>query len=318
MNILITGWAWFVWSNITKVLLEKWNKIISIDNFVLWQKKYINEFLENKNYIFIEEDLLNIEKIIPYFNNIDLVIHLAANSDISKWAKITNIDLNIWTIVTYNVLEAMRLNNVKKIIFASSSAIYWIAEKIPTKENDWPLLPISLYWASKLACEWLVSSFCHNYWIKSWIYRFWNVIWRNSTHWAAYDFVHKLKENPSKLLILWNWKQKKPYIYIDDLINWILLWFEKSNDEVNYFNLSTIWNSNVDYIAECIINHIWLKDVTIEYTWWSQWWKWDVPEVELSTSKINSIWWNPKYSSDEAVFFWTKDIVEQNYFKKQI
>jgi len=318
MKILITWWAGFVASNITKVLLQRWDEIISIDNFVLWQKKYIEKFLDNKNYTFVEGDLMDFESIEQLFKWIDLVIHLAANSDISSWAKITNIDLNIWTIVTYNVLEAMRLHEVKQIIFASSSAIYWLAEKIPTKENDGPLLPISLYWASKLACEWLITAFWHNYWITSWIYRFWNVIWRNSTHWATYDFVHKLMNDDSKLLILWNGKQRKPYIYIDDLIDGILYWYSNSKSEVNFFNLSTTWNSCVDYIAESIIQHMWLKNVNIEYSWWTQWWKWDVPQVELSTEKINLLGWTPKYSSDEAVWQGTKDIVVQIYFNKEL
>ncbi|EKD66190.1 MAG: hypothetical protein ACD_49C00060G0032 [uncultured bacterium (gcode 4)] len=318
MKILITWWAWFVASNMTKVLLDRWDNIVSIDNFVLWKREYIKDFLENKNYKFIEEDLMNLDRIIPFFKDIDLVVHLAANSDISKWANITNIDLNIWTVATYNVLEAMRLNNVKKIIFSSSSANYWLAKKLPIQEDYGPLFPISLYWASKLACEWLISAFCHNYWITSWIYRFGNVIGRNATHGAAFDFVNRLKKDPNKLLILWNWKQAKPYIYVDDLINWMIYWFKNSNDEINYFNLSTSSKSSVNYIAECIIKHMWLEKVKLEYTGWEQWWKWDVPQVELDPTKLNNIWWFPKYSSEQAVWEWTKDIVDQIYFWKNI
>lgn len=318
MKILITGWAWFVASNITKVLLDQWHSIIAIDNFSLWKRKYIEKFYKNPNYKFIQEDLLNISNIKTHFHWIDLVIHLAANSDISKGAEITDIDLNIWTIATYNVLECMRINKLNQIIFASTSAIYGVAKKIPTAEDDGPLFPISLYWASKLACEWLVSSFVHNYNIKARIYRFGNVIGRNSTHGAAYDFVNKLKKDPTQLTILWNGKQAKPYIYIDDLIDWILFWYRESNDDLNYFNLCPEWNSSVTLIAKSIIDHIGLFDVNIKYTWWEQWRKGDVPQVQLDNNKLKQLWWSPKYDSNTAVIQWTKDIVDQIYFWKEL
>lgn len=318
MKILITWWAWFVASNMTKVLLDQWHSIISIDNFILWKKEYIQKFFINPNYKFIEEDLLNLEKIQIYFQWIDLVVHLAANSDISKWVETTDIDLKIWTIATYNVLECMRINKIKQIIFASTSAVYWIAKKIPTWEDDGPIFPISLYGASKLACEVLISSFSHNYNIQSWIFRFGNVIGRNSTHGAAYDFVHKLKKDPTQLLILGNWKQAKPYIYIDDLIDWILFWYEQAKNELNYFNLTTQWNTSVTFIAEFIINYIWLKNVSINYTWWEQWRKGDVPQVQLDNSKLKQLWWSPKYDSEQAVIQGTKDIIDQIYFWKEL
>lgn len=318
MKILITWWAWFVASNITKTLLDKWHSIISIDNFTLWKREYIENFTDNPNYKFYELDLLNLEDIKPLFDWVDLVIHLAANSDISKWAKYTDIDLKIWTNATYNVLESMRINDIKQLIFASTSAIYWIAKQVPTTEDAGPLHPISLYWASKLACEGLISAFSHNYWIQARIYRFWNVIWRNATHWAAYDFVKRLKDNPNELTILWDWKQAKPYIYIDDLINWILYWYENSNDEVNYFNLCPAWKTNVTFIAESIIKHMWLANVNLNYTWWTQWWKWDVPQVELDNAKLLNLWRKPEYSSEQAVIQWTKDIVDQIYFWKEL
>ncbi len=318
MRLLITWWAWFVASNITKTLLERWHNIVWIDNFVLWKREYIEKFQDNQNYKFYELDLLNLNEIVPLFEWIELVVHLAANSDISKWAKYTDIDLNIGTKATYNVLEAMRLNNVKQLIFASTSAIYWIAKQVPTGEDAWPLFPISLYWASKLACEWLISAFSHNYWIQAWIYRFWNVIWRNATHWAAYDFVNKLKNNSNELTILWDWKQAKPYIYIDDLIDWILYWYKNSNDDINYFNLCPSWKTCVTFIAESIIMHMWLENVKLNYTWWQQWWKWDVPQVELDNRKLWKLWRYPKYNSENAVIQWTRDIVDQIYFWKNI
>lgn len=318
MKILITWWAWFVASNMTKVLLGQGHTIVSIDNFTLGKKEYVQRYADNSNYTFIEEDLLNLKNIQPYFEGVDLVIHLAANSDISKGANITDIDLKIGTIATYNVLECMRLHKLKQIIFASTSAVYGIAKKVPTAEDDGPLFPISLYGASKLACEALISSFGHNYDIQAWIFRFGNVIGRNSTHGAAYDFVHKFKNDPTQLTILGNGKQAKPYIYIDDLIDGILFGYEHAKEELNYFNLCPQGKTSVTLIAESIIKHIWLKDVQLNYTWWEQWRRGDVPQVELDNNKLKQLWWSPKLNSEQAVIQGTKDIVDQIYFWKNI
>lgn len=318
MKILITWWAGFVASNITKVLLDQWHTIISIDNFILGKKEYVQPYMDNQRYSFLEEDLLHIDQIQSYFQWVDLVIHLAANSDISKGAQITDIDLTIWTIATYNVLECMRKYNVKQIIFASTSAVYGMAKTTPTAEDNGPLFPISLYGASKLACEALISSFSHNYDIQAWIFRFGNVIGRNSTHGAAYDFVTKLKNDPTQLTILGNGKQAKPYIYVDDLIDGIWFWYSHAKDMLNYFNLTTPWNTTVSFIAQSIIQHLWLHDVVINYTWWEQWRKWDVPQVQLDNAKLQQLWWGPKYDSEYAVIQGTKDIVDQIYFGKNI
>lgn len=311
MKIVVTGAAWFVWNNLINKLLDDWHEVTWIDNFTLWKKEFLAPYESNKNFTFVEADLLIKEQITACFAWVDTVFHLAANSDISKGANITDIDLKLGTIATYNVLESMRENNVKSIIFASSSAVYGVAKKTPTAEDDWPLLPISLYGASKLACEALVSAFSHNYDMNAWIYRFWNVIWRNSTHGAAYDFVHRLKNDSSKLTVLGDGNQSKPYIYIDDLVSWILYWWKNSHESFQYFNLSTSGSSNVKFIVASIFKHLNLTETVIEYTWWAQGWRWDVPQVQLDTSKLENIWWKLQYSSDEAVVQGTKDIVDQ-------
>ncbi|HMT27233.1 MAG TPA: NAD-dependent epimerase/dehydratase family protein, partial [Candidatus Absconditabacterales bacterium] len=274
-------------------------------------REYLLPFGNNEKFLFHEVDLLQLESIKPIFTGIELVFHLAANSDISKGAQITDIDLSLGTIATYNVLEAMRINEVKKIIFASSSAVYGIAKKIPTAEDDGPMLPISLYGASKLACEGLIGAFCHNYQMQGWIYRFGNVIGRNSTHGAAYDFVKKLRIDPQKLLILGDGKQAKPYIHVDDLIKGMLIGFEKTNEELNYFNLSTQGNTNVTTIAQSIIKHMNLNNVELNYTGGSQGRRGDVPQVQLDPTKIEKLGRKPLYNSEEAVIQGTKEIVQQ-------
>lgn len=147
--------------------------------------------------------------------------------------------------------------------------------------------------------------------MQSRIYRFGNVIGRNATHGAAYDFVYRLNNDPTKLLILGDGKQAKPYIHVDDLIAGILFGFENAHEEVNYFILSTRGNSNVDFIAQSIVAHMGLSNVTFEYTGGSQGRKGDVPQVQFDPSKIEALGWKPKFNSDEAVVQGTKEIVEQ-------
>ena len=121
-----------------------------------------------------------------------------------------------------------------------------------------------------------------------------------------------------QLIILWNGKQAKPYIYIDDLIDWILFWYTNAKEEINYFNLTPLWKTSVTVIAESIIKHMWLKNVTLHYTWWEQWRRWDVPQVELDNNKLELLWWKPKHDSEQAVIQGTKDIVNQIYFWKEL
>ena len=143
---------------------------------------------------------------------------MAANSDIATGGLTTDIDLKIGTIATYNVLEAMRINNVKEIIFSSTSAIYGEATISPTPENYGPLLPISFYGASKLACEALATAFAHNFSMKVWIFRFANIVGSHTTHGAIHDFIKKLKKDSSTLEILGDGKQAKSYLHVDDCL----------------------------------------------------------------------------------------------------
>ena len=194
MKILVTGGAGFIGNYMVSRLLKEGHDVIAYDNLILGKKEFLNKHLMNEKFRFIEADLLDMPILNKAMSGIELVIHLAANSDISYGAEYTDIDLKNGTMATYNVLEAMRLNSVKKIIFASSSAIYGeTGGDFDIPENYGALLPISLYGASKLACEALISAFGHNFGIQAWIYRFANIVGIHGTHGAIVDFIKKLK-----------------------------------------------------------------------------------------------------------------------------
>ena len=182
MKFFITGGAGFIGSHFVDYLLKKKHKVIVYDNLILGSKKNLSKNFQNKNFKFIKGDILNFQKLKSSMKNVNVVIHLAANSDIIKSSNNPIIEIKNGTMGTSNVLEAMRFNNIKEIIFTSSNVVYGEVEKLPIKENYGPLFPISFYGASKLACEALISAYCHNYKFKSWIFRFANVVGPRTTH----------------------------------------------------------------------------------------------------------------------------------------
>lgn len=197
-TVFVTGGAGFVGSNMCELLVHAGAKVIVYDNLGSGRYELVKPLAGRKNFLFHKADLLDRERLSKAMggSEIDLVIHLAANPDVALGTKQTSLDLEQGTIATYNVLEEARRNDIHDIMFSSSSVVYGIADVLPTPEEYGPLLPISLYGASKLASEALITSFSHLYGMDYYIYRFANVIGRNATHGVVIDFLRKLRKNP--------------------------------------------------------------------------------------------------------------------------
>ncbi|MBE5729691.1 NAD-dependent epimerase/dehydratase family protein, partial [Candidatus Parvarchaeota archaeon] len=215
------------------------------------------------------------------------------------------IDQNI--LVTYNVLEAMRKNNVKKINFTSSSVVYGESKTIPTPENYSPLMPISLYGASKLASEAIISAYSSSFGIKGTIFRLANVVGPRSDHGVIHDFIMKLGENKNTLKILGDGNQKKSYIYVDDCVEAMVL-ASNSKDDVGVFNVGSDDYIDVKEIAEAVSKAMGLQPV-LEFGSEDRGWKGDVPVMLLATDKIKSLGWKLNYNSLEAVKLTAEKIV---------
>jgi UDP-glucose 4-epimerase len=315
MKCFVTGGAGFIGSHLVDRLIAEGNFVSVFDNLSSGRKEFVEQHFGNNRFKLIEEDLLDLEKTKKAVAGQDVVFHLAANPDARLGINNTELDLKQETVVTYNVLEAMRVNKVKRIVFASSGTIYGETPIIPLSENYGPLFPISLYGAGKLASEALLSAFCNIFDMQAWIFRFANIVGDRATHGVIYDFINKLKQNPFQLEILGDGTQRKPYLHVDDCVDGMLFGFRTSQDKINFFNLGCSTTTDVVTIGELVVKEMGLKNVRFKYTGGDRGWPGDVPQVRLNVRKASKLGWNAKYTSDEAIKKATRDILEETYSK---
>lgn len=298
----VAGGAGFIGSNIVKRLLNTSDVEVTIyDNFSSGKLWHLESVAENPHLKIIKGDIKDLDQLIKTMEGHDTVFLFASNPDIAKAMSQPDIDFWEGTYLTQNVLEAMRINKVKKIIYASGSGIYGETGFLEVKENHSPLLPISTYGASKLAGEALICSYCHMFDITGRAYRFANVVGPNQTHGVAYDFIRKLNENPSHLVVMGDGTQSKSYIYIEDIIDAILISEKKSQAKFDYFNVATGDYITVTEIADIVIQEMGLKNVQIEYSGGDRGWKGDVPIVRFDITKIKNVGWQPGLTSQQAI-----------------
>ncbi len=300
-NILVTGGAGFIGSHLIDRLMEDENRITLFDNLSSGKIEFIEKHLENTDFTLIKGDILDNEVIESACRDIDLVCHVAANPDVRLGASDTKIHFDQNILATYNLLEAMRKNDVKKVVFTSTSTIYGEANIMPTPENYGPLLPISLYGASKLACEALITSYSHTFDMQAWIFRFANIVGPRSTHGIIVDFIRKLQENPTLLEILGDGQQEKSYLHVSECVNSILFAIEKSREDVNIFNIGSEDTISATGIGRVIVQEMELSEIKFIYTGGSRGWKGDVPRMRLDIEKLKAIGWKPVYTSERSV-----------------
>ena len=302
MKILVTGGAGFIGSHLVDYLLADGHSVVAVDNLSLGRLNNLTEAQKSSDFKFIKEELLNYPALNEIFKEakFDIIFHMAANSDIAQSHANPGIDFDNTFMTTYNVLKAMKENDVKKIVFASTSAIYGDTEGVKIDEKFGPLLPTSHYGASKLASEGFIASFVENYDIQSWITRFPNVVGERATHGVIWDFIRKLKKNPSELEVLGNGEQFKPYLYVKDLVEAIIFVWKNTDEKINFYNIGVESRTRVKEIAQMVIEEMGL-DAQICYTGGERGWIGDVPEFNYDLSKIHALGWSAQISSNEAV-----------------
>jgi UDP-glucose 4-epimerase len=310
--MLITGGAGFIGSHLSDLMVSKDYDVVALDNLSLGTMQNIDYLLNHKKFLFIKEDLLHLDALKNIFqkNEFDVVFHLAANSDIASSSSHPEIDLDNTFMSTWNVLECCRLFHVNHFVFASSSAVYGAASCNLTEESG-PLSPVSYYGAGKLASEGFISAYSFMNNIQSWIVRFPNVVGERATHGVIHDFIAKLKDNPNQLEILGDGQQKKPYLYVKDLVEAVFFIYQEAKDRLNYFNVGVEDQTTVNEIAKIVCEEMTLNNVKFIYTGDSTGWRGDVPHYQYDLHKIGALGWRAKYSSTEAVRIAVRSILSK-------
>ena len=311
MNILVAGGAGFIGSHLIDSLLQEGHTIICADKLIMGDYN-ISHLKDSDYFSFYNCDISVQEQVDVLFQQhiIDAVYHLAANSDIQKSGKDPSIDFMDTFLTTRTILEAMRKNNVKKLFFASTSAVYGEMLDVDLSETTGGLMPVSYYGGAKLASEALISSYVSMCEMSAVIFRFPNVIGPRLTHGVVYDFVNKLRKNPKELEILGDGSQCKPYIYVTDLINAIITLTRAFKPGEEVYNIGVYGKgTTVTRIAEIVVDELGLDNVSFSYTGGDRGWKGDVPRFSYDISKVLSTGWIPNYSSDQAVRQTVKDVL---------
>jgi UDP-glucose 4-epimerase len=301
MKICITGGAGFIGSHLTDLLIEKGNDVVVIDNLSLGTLDNLSNHKESRRFKFIKGDINDGPLVAKLFEkeDIEMVFHLVANSDISKSHDDPDVDYKNTFLSTYSLLKTMKASGVRKLAFASTSAIYGETTS-ELHENFGPLLPVSHYGASKLSSEAFISSFVSNYGFQAWIVRFPNVVGERATHGVIFDFINKIRKNPDELVVLGDGNQNKPYLYVKDLVEALYYIWQNSTEQINVFNAGVLSRTKVSTIAEMVIAEMG-KGTKIKYMGGDRGWIGDVPSFNYNLDKVHKLGWHAKLSSDESV-----------------
>ena len=302
MKALVAGGAGFIGSHLIDELIARGDEVVCVDNFFIGTRENIAHLSNCDRFTLVEQDICELEKLDALFakEHFDYVFHLAANSDIQASANNPQIELHNTYLTTFSLLECMRMHNVKNLFFSSTSAVYGDKGSELVSEECPFLQPISYYGGAKLGSEAAISSYTYMNDLNSLVFRFPNVIGPRLTHGAIFDFIHKLQADPTRLQILGNGRQCKPYIYVADLVDAILRLMD-SPKGVTIYNAGVETQTTVTRIAEIVCEEMGLKNVRFEYTGTEGGWKGDVPRFQYKLDKIHSTGWYASHTSDEAV-----------------
>ncbi len=317
MRALVTGGAGFIGSSLSETLVNNRWGVAVLDNLSTGSKKNLERIVHGpiaNDFKIIVGDCARPKTATNVFRNCDTIFHFAANPEIRM--ELTNpadcFRQNVYA--TYVMLEAFRHSRAETIVFASTSTVYGDANVLPTPEDYSPLEPISLYAASKLASEALVTSYCHTFQKRGVIVRLANVVGPRSRHGVISDFIAKLRQNPRELTILGDGTQTKSYIYIDDCIEAILRAVEVSTATVELFNIGSEDQVDVRRIGEIVVAEMGLKETVLRFNGGvhgGRGWPGDVKKMQLDIRKLKSIGWIPKYNSQEAVRMTVRSVLNR-------
>lgn len=310
MRAFVTGAAGFIASNLTDRLIAQGHQVTGFDNLSTGMPEFLERAKACPNFRLIKGDLLDTAALTEAMADTDLVFHLAANADVRRGPDHPCKDLEQNTIATSNVLEAMRTRGVRKIVFSSTGSVYGEPQVFPTPEDAPFPLQTSLYGASKVAAEGLISAYAQAYGFQAWIFRFVSILGERYTHGHVFDFYKQLLEHPDHLDVLGNGHQRKSYLYVQDCVNAIVLAVERATEPVNILNLGTDEYCEVNDSIGWISERLGLSP-QLRYTGGQRGWVGDSPFIFLDCRRMRSLGWEPKLSIREGIVR-TLDFLQQN------
>ncbi len=312
MKYFVAGGAGFIGSHLVRHLLRKTDAPVAIyDNFLSGTLEHLGPDAKDPRVEIVEGDIKDLDMLTHAMKGSQKVYHFASNPDIAKAMTEPSIDFWEGTYLTHNLIEAMRLNGVREIVYASGSGVYGDCGELEVTEDHSPLLPISTYGASKLACEVLIHSYVHMFGMTARVVRFANVVGDQQTHGVAYDFIRRLRADPTQLRILGDGSQSKSYIHVDDVVAALEHFAANDSQPYSYYHIATGDYLTVKEIADLVVYEMGLKGVRYDFTGGDRGWKGDVPIVRFNLAKAHGRGWRAKHNSREAMTLAIRAMIEE-------
>jgi UDP-glucose 4-epimerase len=302
MRVLITGGAGFIGSHLCDELLARGEEVWCLDNLYLGREENICHLRGKERFHFHKADILRQTELDQVFTDArpEMVFHLAANSDISLGNKDRTLDFRLTFLTTVHILEAMQRHAVKRIFFASTSAVFGDTRQL-LREETGPLRPVSFYGASKLSAEAYLSVYAQSCGYRVWILRFPNIVGERCTHGAVHDFIARLRKDATRLDVLGDGSQTKPYLYVRDLVQAILTVCDRAPEQFAVYHVAGEGLTTVRQIAEMVLEEMELGETPIVFSGGKVGWVGDVPYFNYDSSKIKALGFEHRYDSTAAV-----------------
>jgi UDP-glucose 4-epimerase len=300
MKALVTGGAGFIGSNLVDRLLARGDEVVAYDNLSTGRRQFLGDALANPRFSLVEGDVLDGAKLAAAMRGADFVFHLAANADVRFGLEHPEKDVQQNTIATFRVLEAMRENGVKRVAFSSTGSIYGEPAVFPTPEDAPFPKQTSLYGASKLAGEGLISAYCEGFGFQGFIFRFVSILGERYTHGHVFDFFKRLGDDPTKLHVLGNGRQRKSYLYVHDCIDAIFTAIERAEGKATILNLGADETCTVNDSIGWITGALGLSP-QLTYSGGERGWVGDSPFIFLDCRRMRGLGWAPKLTIQQGI-----------------
>jgi UDP-glucose 4-epimerase len=301
----LVGGAGFIGSHfVDRLLSEPGIDVVTVyDNFTSGRDWHLSHHTDDERLAVVRGDVKDLDALTRAMAGHDVVVHLASNPDIARAIVEPAVDFDDGTLLTHNVVEAMRRTETLHVLYASGSGVYGDLGKLEIAEDWGPLVPISTYGASKLAGEALISAYSFMFGLSGWVFRFGNVVGPRQTHGVGFDFVRRLLKDPTRLQIRGDGQQSKSYIHVEDVVDAVLTARREASGDYQAYNVATGDYITVTEIADLAAEIVGVDpaEVRYEYTGGSRGWRGDVPVVRLNTDRIRRLGWTHRRSSREAL-----------------